>query len=79
MFPLKPFEILYNNHSVEARKLILDDEIKSPQQLSKMSDDEVAEIINQHYGVLIYQNGDYILARKEDVSEVLKYFIPIQR
>lgn len=62
------FEINYLGHERNARRLLLNNNLATIEELATMTSNDVEEKINQNY--IAYQNGEnWLLIQKEKESE----------
>lgn len=68
---MNKFGICYLGHEKNARKLLLNDNLVTLEELAMMTSNDIEEKINQNY--IAYQNGeDWLLIPKENESEFNK-------
>ena len=61
------FQIKYTGHEIGARKLLLDKNIKTAEELAIMSTGEIEDVINEVF-VAYYTQDDWILVYRYDVT-----------
>ena len=72
------FEINYIGHERNARKLLVEEKIKTIEEIAFLSEREITDIINEHFVVLGYDE-DYELVRKEDYEKISDYIKYVNR